>query len=90
MQATLSPGPQKSDMFSPPPLEPMEPPKAVAKPAEAQPAFPTRNEFIQNGFSSFQESGSKVRRCGACQIGGVSVGCVEYIRCGRSLPPAAS
>merc|ERR1719295_2485979 len=42
-------------MFSPPPLEAMEPPKTSAEPIQ-QPSLPSRNEFIQNGFSDFATS----------------------------------
>merc|ERR1719285_1631003 len=55
-QDTFSPGPQtKQDMFSPPPLEAMEPPKTSVEPIQ-QPSLPSRNEFIQNGFSDFATS----------------------------------
>jgi hypothetical protein len=55
-QDTFSPGPQtKQDMFSPPPLEAMEPPKSSVE-AMQQPSLPSRNEFIQNGFSNFATS----------------------------------
>jgi len=55
-QDTFSPGPQtKQDMFSPPPLEAMEPPKPSVEPMQ-QPSLPSRNEFIQNGFSNFATS----------------------------------
>merc|ERR1719158_2671655 len=55
-QDTFSPGPQtKQDMFSPPPLEAMEPPKTSVEPIQ-QTALPSRNEFIQNGFSNFAAS----------------------------------
>merc|ERR1719500_2006693 len=42
-------------MFSPPPLEAMEPPKTSVEPIQ-QPSLPSRNEFIQNGFSNFATS----------------------------------
>merc|ERR1711971_879833 len=42
-------------MFSPPPLEAMEPPKTSVEPIQ-QAALPSRNEFIQNGFSNFAAS----------------------------------
>merc|ERR1719228_1457254 len=55
-QDTFSPAPQtKQDMFSPPPLEAMEPPKTSVEPIQ-QPSLPSRNEFIQNGFSDFATS----------------------------------
>merc|ERR1719275_489706 len=55
-QDTFSPGPQtKQDMFSPPPLEAMEPPKTSVEPIQ-KPSLPSRNEFIQNGFSEFATS----------------------------------
>merc|ERR1719242_1073012 len=57
-QDTFSPGPQtKQDMFSPPPLEAMEPPKASVDPIQ-HPSVPSRNEFIQNGFSDFAATGA--------------------------------
>merc|ERR1719193_1009486 len=56
-QDTFSPGPQaKQDMFSPPPLEAMEPPKPQPVEPIQQPSLPSRNEFIQNGFSDFSAS----------------------------------
>merc|ERR1719210_3139447 len=56
-QDTFSPGPQtKQDMFSPPPLEAMEPPKPQPVEPIQQPSLPSRNEFIQNGFSDFSGS----------------------------------
>merc|ERR1719228_2631244 len=59
-QDTFSPGPQtKQDMFSPPPLEAMEPPKPSVEPMQ-QPSLPSRNEFIQNGFSNFATSATSV------------------------------
>jgi len=67
--------PHKQDMFSPPPLEPMEPPKPQAEPMKplatqpqplAQPmAQPIRNG-VQNGFSDFLGSSSQtVEMCQA-------------------------
>merc|ERR1719300_2240367 len=46
-------------MFSPPPLEAMEPPKTSVEPIQ-KPSLPSRNEFIQNGFSDFATSAASV------------------------------
>merc|ERR1719385_494108 len=51
---TFEPAP-KQDTFSPPPLEAMEPPKTSVESIQ-QPSLPSRNEFIQNGFSDFATS----------------------------------
>merc|ERR1711962_851186 len=64
-QETFSPTPlPKADMFSPPPLEPMEPPQSKVAPAEPHlvsmpaPASVTQNG-VSNGFSDIGSIGSK-------------------------------